>query len=127
MPNVKWRHLTATSHKQTKILTAMSYAETFQKRTPVSQDLEETIHAIKQTQSPGHRQFTEKSKEKINKFLDLNERNKEFYEPFEWDTKDWLISTITQLKMYTAAGADGIPNEHYYLLRSNEDMIVMKM
>ena len=35
---------------------------------------------------------------------------------------DWLYQTIDGLKMHTAPGADGIPNEFYYLLNDSSDL-----
>jgi exonuclease III len=120
IPDVKYRHFTSNSHYSKKLLIGMSFAETFSKRTPVQQDLTEVLDAIRHTQTPGRRMLTPESTITLNAALDLKTRNTE--QP-EKPADDWLIQTIETLKMYKAAGPDGIPNEFYYLLRGNKGMI----
>ncbi len=64
--------------------------------------------------------FTSDAIGAINTFMDLNTRNLEVQED---PADDWLIQTITGLDMYKAAGPDSIPNEFYYLLRGNVQLI----
>jgi exonuclease III len=120
IPDVKYKTFTSNSHFSKKLLIGMSFAETFGKRTPDQQDLTKVLDAIRHTQTPGKRMLTPESIERLNAALDLKTRNKE--EP-EDPEDDWLIQTIMSLKMYKAAGPDGIPNEFYYLLRENTGMI----
>ena len=119
IPNIQYKNFTSTSSFTKKLFIGMSFTETFNKRTPIQQDLTEVIDAVKATQSEGRRKFTEITKQHIDHFMNLHERNKDTEEPEE----DWLIQAISGLKMYKAAGADGIPNEFYYLLRQEPTLI----
>ena len=120
MPNVIFGNLEAANHFQNKILVGMSFAKTFRKRLPEPEHLTTVITAIKQSQSPGRRQFTQGSKDWINYFMDIKARN---LDENENPADDWLIKAITALKMYKAPGPDGLPNEFYYLLREVPSLI----
>ena len=119
IPDIQYKNLVSTCSFTKKLFIGMSFTETFSKRTPIQRDLTEVIDAIKATQSEGSRKFTERTKQHIDRFMNLHERNTDPSDPEE----DWLIQTISGLKMYKAAGADGIPNEFYYLLRHEPTLI----
>ena len=119
IPNIQYKNFTSTSSFTKKLFIGMSFTDTFSKRTPTQSDLTEVLDAVLATQSDGKRKFTEITKQHIDKFMNLHEKNAIIADPEE----DWLIQTISGLKMYKAAGADGIPNEFYYLLRQEPTLI----
>ena len=120
IPDVKVGNVISRDHEQKKLLIGASFAQTFTKRTPEREALNSVKNAILRTQRPGLRQFKQPNQERIRFLLDIKSRNKdEHANPSE----DWLIKTIESIKMYKAPGADGIPNEFYYILRNNSDLI----
>ena len=120
IPDVKVGEVVSRDHEQKKILIGASFSQTFTKRTPDRGALSEVINAIQMTQSPGHRKFKPGNHDKIKHLLDIKSRNKDEHEDPD---EDWLIKTIESIKMYKAPGADGIPNEFYYILRYNSNLI----
>ena len=104
--------LTATPPEK-KQQVSDAYAKTFTKRTPDQAALNKVFSA----KLPQH------SKVAIDKFLDLESLDP----PEEPDSnhKDWLVKAVESLKMYKAPGPDGIPNDFYYIMRENENLMWM--
>ena len=120
IPEIKFKHWVSENHTQKKILIAASFAETFSKRIPSEESLRTVISAIETSHSLGARMFSQSSHDELSTLMDIKTINQAVAED---PSEDWLTKVISTLKMYKAAGADGIPNEFYYLLRFNKDLL----
>ena len=90
------------SHAEKKRLVREDFVETFRCKEPDQEALKKVLQAV----SDSGRVLTDEKAEEIeSQVLKLD-----------------LTAVVEGLKMYKAPGADGIPNEFYYLLRENADL-----
>ena len=100
----------ANSPLQNKRIVSDSYAKTFEKRLPCPVALEKVKDAIKAS----GRRLSGQNKVSIVDSVSAITCSSD---------REWLTDTIEKLKMYKAPGADGIPNEIYFIFRNNINFI----
>ena len=102
----------SSSHEEKKEHAHNSYRDTFTRRSPDPDALAQVMGYLRDS----NRQLSQSAKERIH-----NKTNFKTHIPE--DEEDWLLPVLESLKMYTAPGADGIPNEFYFLLRNCEPLL----
>jgi hypothetical protein len=117
IPNVNYANITSSNHAQKCELIKESFTETFAKRAPDPTALALIVQAVK---SSG-RGLSLSQRETIDRALDLDALDRRDAE--SKGAPCWLEKLISSLKLFKSPGPDGIPNEFYYLLKSNQNLL----
>ena len=117
IPDIIYADRKSTNHNEKCDLIKESFTETFTKRTPDPHALTETVQALKAS----GRGLTSEQRESLAKRLDFNQVAASEVE----GTPCWLQKLISSLKLFKSPGPDGIPNEFYYLLRTNPALLAL--
>ena len=98
-------------HSANKRVATAAFKSTFTKRVPDTEALKKVLDAIESTSTKLNQEEIDQISEK------LAPENIANFNP-AWGAEpetDWLVETIKTLKMASAPGPDGLPNEFYYL------------
>ncbi len=117
IPDVVYAGHRSTNHNEKCNLIREAFTDTFAKRIPDPQSLTETVHALRQS----GRGLTPDQRNSLARSLDFDQVAASEVE----GTPCWLQKLISSLKLFKSPGPDGIPNEFYYLLRSNPALLAL--
>ena len=115
LPNVKFNGIKSTCHSEKKDLTAQAFQETFSKRLPDPAALDAVLYAVRES----GRGLSAAQSAELSKAMDLQHQD----DSGQDGEQDWLEKLICGIEIYKAPGPDGIPNEFYYLLRKNGNLL----
>ena len=102
------------THDENKEAVSDSYRQTFTRRVPDANAMDEVRSAVNSV----NRKLGQISKAQIEEATNLDMQN-HCTSDAEHIEEHWIYKTICNLAMYKAPGADGIPNEFYYIFRRN--------
>ena len=117
IPNINYADTASTNHSQKCDLIRESFTETFAKRIPDPTALASVVQAVRDS----GRGLSLKQHQLIEQALDFDRLDRKDAE--NEGAPCWLEKLISSLKLFKSPGPDGIPNEFYYLLKSNQNLL----
>jgi len=117
VPDINYAGTRSTNHQEKCELIREAFTDTFSRRSPDPRALADTIHALKAS----GRGLSQEQQAEIARRLDFDRIAATEKE----GTPCWLQKLILTLKLYKSPSPDGIPNEFYYLLKSEPSLLTL--